>query len=198
MFKLFLSKIAFVLAGLLSFSTLVAQPHYEFTLSKSLDFCVKGTARIEIKGIAQEDSLFISWSNGQKDTKEIFDLNAGDYFVNVRIHRRVDTLRFTKDTTLYFTIEKEFCGVSVDKYFSPNDDQYHDKMTISNVQFYPNFELDVFNKWGQRVHHQTNTYEPWDGKWNNIDLPDGTYYFIFFYDASDKSKLLKGDVTILR
>lgn len=198
MFKLFLPKISLFLTLSLLLSHLKISAQYEFNLITTSDICLKAEAIINIKGLGALDSVSIKWSNGAGDTKHIKDLAGGDYSVNIRIKQKKDSIISYKDTTLFFSIEKDFCTVSVDKYFSPNDDNYHDKMSVINAQFYPNFEFTVFNKWGQMVHRQKNTYEPWDGKWNGIDLPDGTYYYVFFYDAADKNKLLKGDVTILR
>jgi hypothetical protein len=48
------------------------------------------------------------------------------------------------------------------------------------------------------VHSQKGTYTPWDGKWNGINVLDGTYYYVFYYDGGNKHDLVKGDVTILR
>lgn len=192
-FKLLLTYCFFFCLGFL-----FSQPVYHFTLSTSKNFCVKGIAALNIEERKPTDTISINWSSGESNVYQVHDLIEGSYNVHVVIKRHQDTLLFVKDTTLYFSIEKEFCQVSVDKYFSPNDDNYHDKMEISNTGYYPDFELDVYNKWGQRVHHQNHEYTPWDGKWNGIDLPDGTYYYVFFYDSSNRSLLVKGDVTILR
>lgn len=174
-----------------------SQRAYQFSLSTSRYICEKAEATVEINGTNASDTISVSWSNGITGLRKIYDLTEGNYSVSIEI-RHTDTLTHITDTTLYFSIEKELCGVSVDKYFSPNDDNYHDKMGITNVQYHPNFELSIFNKWGQQVHSQQKEYTPWDGKWNGISLPDGTYYYVFFYDAGEKTKLVKGDVTIIR
>lgn len=175
-----------------------AQTNYQFKLTTTKDICLKASASVEISGTEPADSLRIIWSTGETTTKQVSELKSGDYSVNIRIRHKQDSLILIKDTTLYFVIEKELCGVSIDKYFSPNDDNYHDLLAVSNTQYYPNFELNIFNKWGQQVHHQKKEYTPWDGKWNGIPLPDGTYFYVFFYDSAQKTKLIKGDVTILR
>lgn len=178
-------------------NSVYSQTAYQYTLRTNKELCIKGSAALEISGTTPADTITINWSNGKNDVAQIYELEGGNYSVFIRI-RHYDSVSVVKDTTLYFSIEKELCGVSVDKYFSPNDDNYHDLMGVSNAQYHPNFELNVFNKWGQQVHSQKSSYIAWDGKWNGIALPDGTYFYVFFYDASDKSKLVKGDVTILR
>jgi len=175
-----------------------AQPTYQFALTTTSDMCLKASAGIEIIGTEAADSVRISWSNGETNTKRVYELKSGEYSVNVWIRHKQDTVFLIKDTTFYFTIEKELCAVTVDKYFSPNDDKYHDLLIISNTQYYPDFELSIFNKWGQQVHHQKKEYTPWDGTWNGIPMPDGTYFYVFFYDSAKKKDLIKGDITILR
>lgn len=177
--------------------TFFSQVPYQFSIDKSDEGCEKASASLHITGTDPHDKITINWSNGQQNSVNVFGLDAGDFSVYIRIVH-TDSIEHTKDTTIYFSIEKLLCQVTVAKFFSPNSDGYNDLLGINNVSKYPNFELQIFNKWGQKVHSQTNQYTPWDGKWNGIELPDGTYYFVFFYNASDKTKLEKGDVTILR
>jgi len=175
-----------------------AQPSYQFSLTTEKEVCLKASAYLEIAGTDPTETLSVVWSNGVTNANKVYELSGGDYNVHVNIIHQQDSLMLIKDTTLYFTVGKELCEVSIDKYFSPNDDNYHDRMGVNNADFHPNFELNIFNKWGQRVHVQKHTYTPWDGKWNGIDLPDGTYFYVFFYNESEKTNLVKGDVTILR
>ncbi len=193
-----LQKFIVLLTSLFICVNLFSQKHYGFELRTKKESCEAGTAELKIHPDPSEDSVKITWSQGASNLYRLNNLNEGNYHVQISIRYVKDTIVVTQDTTLYFSIGNEPCPVFVDKYFSPNGDNYHDNMGVSNVQKYPNFELNIYNKWGQRVHHQTHSYEPWDGTWNGIALPDGTYYWVFFYDASDKGNLSKGDVTILR
>ena len=173
-----------------------SQVNYSFEISKLPDECRKGSASVIINGTNPNDTISIIWSTGQQDITSIDNLSEGDYSIKITINSSVDTT--ITDTTLNFSIEKELCKIAVSNHFTPNGDGYNDVLQISYAENHPNFELDVFNKWGQRVHSQKSHYIPWDGKWAGIDVPDGTYYYVFFYDASNKNKLAKGDITILR
>lgn len=177
--------------------SLLAQNPYAYSLSKTNHRCVPAEAFLEIKNLQTNDSITLSWSTGEQNVTRINGLKNGEHSVNVRIKHH-DSLTRYYDTTLVFYIDKEECPVAVSKFFTPNDDNYNDVMSITNVDFFPEFELEIFNKWGQRVHHQKHSYTPWDGKWNGIDLPDGTYYYVFFYSEKNKKQAAKGDVTILR
>jgi gliding motility-associated-like protein len=175
-----------------------AQPNFEYSIKTGPEECYKGSAVIETPSVAPTDTVRIMWNTGEENTYRISGLVAGTYNVRVITKYKKDTLFFVKDTLLFFEIAKEQCPLTVNNYFSPNDDGYNDLFTVGNIEKYPNFELIIYNKWGQRVHHQRKEFSPWDGKWIGTNLPDGTYYYVIFYDEADKSKLVKGDVTILR
>ncbi|MGV6846616.1 MAG: Ig-like domain-containing protein, partial [Lutibacter sp.] len=83
--------------------------------------------------------------------------------------------------------------------FSPNGDGVHDYFVINGlVNLYPNFELEVFNRWGNKVYdykHNGNVLsEPnwWDGysygKRNvgkNKILPVGTYFYVLHFNKNN-------------
>lgn len=173
-------------------------PGLEMQLNSTAEECNKALASITIKGLIPTDSVAIHWSTGERNTAQITQVTAGDHNVSLYIKRKQNNTVLIKDTLIYFTVLKEECPIVIPKYFSPNDDQYNDVMNIGNLDRYPDFELEVFNKLGQRVHHQRRAYTPWDGKWLGVNLPDGTYYVFVFPDANNRSKVYKGDVTILR
>lgn len=180
-------------------NTFFSQSNYQFVSSKSDEECSKGTAGLQIDTIKTTDILTIDWSTGATNVFSINNLDAGNYSVHVIIKEKPDTVLITKkDTTINFKIEKIECPVVVSNHFTPNGDNYNDYLQISNIANYPKFELFIFNKWGQQVHSQKEKYTPWDGTWNGINVPDQTYYYVFYFDGGNKKKVLKGDITILR
>lgn len=63
--------------------------------------------------------------------------------------------------------------------FSPNGDGINDKWIINNLQYYPNADVQIFNRYGQSLFHSTNYYSnPWNGTLSGKPLPVGTYYYI--------------------
>ncbi len=161
---------------------------WQVSLNLINEQCTKGAAGIQIGNTT--NSLVITWSNGQNNVYSINDLNAGDYSVKLK--------EGSQDTTITFKIAKEECPVIISNHFTPNDDNYNDTWQIANTANYPNLEVIVFNKWGQQVHQQKNTYKPWDGTNLGINVPDGAYYYVFYYDKNNTNKHLKGSITILR
>jgi gliding motility-associated-like protein len=189
----------FSLKQLVCFALLIpgfALAQYTVTPQKKDVDCTSGSAGIKVDGLTQNDLIFLTWSTGQTNVYSLSDLKEGDYYVHVQIKNKVDSVsKF--DSTEVIHLDNTGCPVPIPNHFTPNGDNYNDTWNISNTVYFPNFELYVFNKWGQQVHSQKHTYTPWDGRWNGINVPDGTYYYVFYYDGG-KGKHEKGDVTILR
>ena len=141
---------------------LKSQSNYEFKIITEAENCDLGSATIEIGGTSASDSISTHWSSGENNFMTIRNLPKGMHSVRIRIKHKRDTIVQLSDTTLCFNIERGFCPISVPKYFTPNDDGINDLLNIGSVNRHPNFEFQVFNKWGQRVHFQKGTYLPWD------------------------------------
>ena len=62
--------------------------------------------------------------------------------------------------------------------FSPNGDNVNETFFIEGIEAFPNNELKILDRWGNRVYEQTGYKGQWDGTWNGKKLPDGTYFYI--------------------
>jgi gliding motility-associated-like protein len=86
--------------------------------------------------------------------------------------------------------------------FTPDKDGNNDQFSIVGIEKYPNNELMIFNRWGDKVFEKqgyTNT-DAWTGEWmsTNKTLPDGTYYYLLYLDRNDKKNTRDGFVVIHR
>ena len=94
------------------------------------------------------------------------------------------------------------CYMDIPNVFSPNGDG-------TNDNFFPRqlltrgvitFKMEVFNRWGQMVYESSSIDgRGWDGKFNDIDQPQGVY--IYRIDAKFKDGQIEhhqGNVTLLR
>lgn len=57
---------------------------------------------------------------------------------------------------------------------TPNNDQLNDRLIFKDLDFYPDNQLQVFNRWGNRVFEQNSYQNTWEGD----DLTDGIYFYI--------------------
>jgi gliding motility-associated-like protein len=82
--------------------------------------------------------------------------------------------------------------------FSPNGDGVNDNFTIEGIEEYPNNNLLIFNRWGNRVLLKSGYLNDWSGTWDGDKmLPDGTYFYILELN-DDKGRKFSGYIQIHR
>ena len=84
---------------------------------------------------------------------------------------------------------------------SPNGDNRNDffRPIIKPGSIIENYELRIFNRWGQRVFQSKNTNKGWDGTLSNQQQPISTFfYFAVFNTPNNAKQMVKGDVTLIR
>jgi len=65
------------------------------------------------------------------------------------------------------------------------------------------YQIIIFNRWGQQLYESNDAYGGWNGTYNGVECPTGSYFFIAEYSvSSDQSiknqKVVRGAVTLLR
>lgn len=80
--------------------------------------------------------------------------------------------------------------------FSPNGDGINDVWSIKYLDSYPGTVVQVFDRYGRQIFMSTGYNTPWNGRFQNKDLPVGVYYYII--DPKNGRKTITGSVTIIR
>ena len=79
--------------------------------------------------------------------------------------------------------------------FTPNGDGINDTWELPSLRDYPQAEVSIYDRWGQRVYHSIGYREPFNG----AGLPTATYYwYIPVNGMTGKSDPYTGYVTIVR
>jgi gliding motility-associated-like protein len=99
----------------------------------------------------------------------------------------------TATDTMHVFVYKD---VFVPSAFSPNNDRLNDTWNVPALSAYPEFEITVFNRWGQKVFQTKNINRPWNGKYKGEPLPVGVYVYVI--DLKSDGRILKGTVALLR
>jgi gliding motility-associated-like protein len=84
--------------------------------------------------------------------------------------------------------------------FSPNGDGVNDTFVIPELSKYPNFKLEIFNRWGNQVYYYNNNSREsplwWDGfstgrlTLNNTKpVPVGTYNYIIYFNNGTRKPI---------
>ncbi len=79
---------------------------------------------------------------------------------------------------------------------TPNGDGVNDVWNIKYIDSYPTVKVEIYDRGGQRVFYSQGYGVPFDGKFNNNDLPVGTYYYLI--NLNTRKKPLSGTLTIIR
>jgi gliding motility-associated-like protein len=108
-------------------------------------------------------------------------------------HGCIDTVRQT------ITIEPDFVFY-IPNAFSPDDDGINDTFTGKGV-FINQYEMTIFDRWGNLIFFSDDILKPWDGMANHgseIAQRDVYIYSIKVTDFKNKKYSYKGDVTLVR
>ena len=84
---------------------------------------------------------------------------------------------------------------------TPNGDGVNDTWEIDMIGFYPNCEVEIFNRWGEKLFYSRGYPDSgrWDGNYKGKPLPTGTYYFVInLHDEATDLKPITGPITIMR
>lgn len=125
-------------------------------------------------------------------------LSAGNYSVMV-VSQYIGGGSIPNDTIRVTNINifgnSEPCIIDVFNGITPNGDNSNDFFYISNIDQFPDNNVQIFNRWGQKMFEAdryNNTDNFWRGTEKNSDniAPSGTYFYII--DLKNGSKPIKG------
>jgi gliding motility-associated-like protein len=130
------------------------------------------------------------WNDGSTSPRHPVD-KPGIYIVKIsnECGSDYDTINVTsKNCTLWFPTA-----------FSPNGDGKNDKAYLMGTHIgITDYELAIYNRWGQRVFYAEGTKEGWDGTTNGVPQPMGTYHYYIKYEYNRSEYKMKGDITLIR
>ncbi|MFM7021413.1 MAG: gliding motility-associated C-terminal domain-containing protein [Flavobacteriales bacterium] len=96
-------------------------------------------------------------------------------------------------TSAYLKVAK---GIVFPDGITPNGDGKNDTWVIDLIEQFPQCKVEIFNRWGQQVFQSVGYTKNWDGLFNNIPLPVGTYYYII--DLGPGMQKYTGPITLMR
>jgi len=78
-------------------------------------------------------------------------------------------------------VRRCMCNVWIPSAFTPNGDGVNESFEIKAECRDFEFTLDVFDRWGNHVYHQTQLDVPWNGTLNGQPVPNGVYTYRIQY-----------------
>ena len=133
----------------------------------------------------------ISWQDGS--TSPTFTVSQAGIYSLTAINQcgsSSDEVLFTRGT----------CKVAVPNAFSPNNDRTNDVFRVLGIETVKDFNLKIFNRWGQIVFESSDKNKGWDGRIKGIESPVGTYVYVLrFNDIFDPTpQFVKGTIVLIR
>lgn len=88
----------------------------------------------------------------------------------------------------------EYNRIQIPRFFTPNNDGFHDTWEIYNIEAFPGARLEIFNRHGKLLQQINNLVVGWDGLYNNQLMPSDDYWYKLHYDQ----QVLTGHFTLKR
>jgi gliding motility-associated-like protein len=141
-----------------------------------------------------EDFGDIQWTGPElnQTTGQIVSANPEGVGIQVdyTASAEIDNCIFTDNVTV-FILPK----ITTSNAFSPNGDGINDTWFIGGIDLWPNAQIFIYSRWGNKVFQATNYENNWDGD----DLPAATYYYVIELNPVDfDAEPITGSVTIVR
>jgi gliding motility-associated-like protein len=97
-------------------------------------------------------------------------------------------------------ITEKICNILFPSAFSPNKDGKNETFRILNVPVLSNFDLSVFNRWGQKVFETRDYTKGWDGDMSGRHAETGVYVWFcrFKKSGAATNTEMKGTVLLIR
>jgi len=184
---------------LTDFIEILDSPQAEFDLP---DIVEDITSPVAFSNLST-DAIRYKWDFGDGGTSE--EINPSHQY-NEPGEYQVKLIAFKDDGSCIDTLEQTLLVFPPIKpvfpnAFSPNGDGDNDEfLGIDLIEGFGNYELRIYDRWGQKVFEAFNIKDAWNGrKFNSGEvLPQGVYVYVarFFNVAGDK-ELTKGTVVLL-
>jgi gliding motility-associated-like protein len=83
--------------------------------------------------------------------------------------------------------------------FTPNNDGRNDQFRGLGNRSVRDYELSVYNRWGEKIFNTRNVLSGWNGKINGVDQPSGIYIWVAGYTTPKGiKKNVKGTTILIR
>ena len=142
-----------------------------------------------------------NWNFGDGNTASSYNAsniynNTGTYSVSLIISNGLcsDTAQVVVNVTISTIVVPEI--------LTPNGDGHNDVFDIKNIEYFPENELFVFNRWGNLVYKVKSYKNTWDGvpnadgKTGDGKLPPATYFYLLKLNDTN-NQIFKGFVQLM-
>ena len=112
----------------------------------------------------------------------------------------VSTHEGCSDTVSHTMIIDPDFSIYIPNTFTPDSDGLNDSFAPKGLEF-ESFEMEIYNRWGEKIYHTTDIDKPWDGRKegrSEISKPDVYEYKIRVMDFKNQILYYLGNVTLIK
>ncbi|MCZ4222519.1 gliding motility-associated C-terminal domain-containing protein [Pedobacter rhodius] len=121
--------------------------------------------------------------------------NAGVYTINLRAFSVNGCMSEANVNNL---VMLQSSALLIPNSFSPNGDGINDEFNI-NITNLKKFQINIFNRYGDRIFSSNNLFDSWKGDRNGQSVPVGAYYYLINgIDLFNKEIKYSGSITLFR
>ncbi|MEL6986748.1 MAG: gliding motility-associated C-terminal domain-containing protein, partial [Bacteroidota bacterium] len=128
------------------------------------------------------NGLSYTWSDGSTESSRSIT-DPGNYSVIVETE---DCITYTGEITIN-QLDCAPCNVFLPNVFSPNGDLINDEFKAEVDCNLSNFNLIVFDRWGNKIFETTDPQIGWNGDFNNKEVGIGVYVYVLSYDRNNET-----------
>lgn len=144
------------------------------------------------------------WNFGDGNSSNIQNpyntyLTNGTYTITQVVTDQYGCKATATKTVLINNIKEEIYEL-IPNAISPNGDYKNDIWRLDFINaFYPQAEIEIFNRWGERLFYSKGYSIPWDGTYKGDPLPVTTYYYVInLNDPNRTENIFKGTILLMK
>lgn len=136
------------------------------------------------------------WNNEPGDSSRILQNYRG--VLNIKASNNCGNV----DKDVRLDIKNCFCSVFYPNAITINDDNLNEVFKPVYDCIWVDYNLQIFNRWGEKLFETENPDKEWNGKYKNLLVPNGYYIWVVSYTALENAvpviKTARGVVYVLR
>lgn len=168
-------------------------PKVKFNFTEDTIICEKDYEVITLDAGAGSDFL---WEESNINS-QFLQINKGGKYVA----SKVDTSTNCKGKDSIFIYTACLPRLFIPDIFTPNGDGINE-IFIPVGAHISNYEMEIYNRWGELIFISKNIEDGWDGKYLGENVNEDGFVYIISYEGSDilfkQKSLKKGIVTLLK
>jgi gliding motility-associated-like protein len=149
---------------------------------------------IEITDFSRNNRIEIIVENPGEDIRYSID-NGISYQPESSFYRLVPGIYNIKVSNDCIELEETVIVGGLNAFFTPNFDGINDYWTLTNTEYFPRFNISIFDRYGTLLQTFDDQQEGWDGNYQGKEMPSDDYWYLLRFESG---RTVKGHFSLKR